>query len=228
MPQANELKELSGILTSWVASVAVVAYTFAPLTICRWTLSHQRRVGVHFGSLTLVRHRRSLTFVGISHNVIEWSLILHLGGCSVPAERRTRGQSLVRTTVAVWLFCETVGGLVLGDITTQWIVFGLMGCIADLVMLVTSTLRLFRSSRTSIMQPLWLAIFSHSIYVAFFFLNCIWQPPVGKVLGVYLNAVAVSCAMWAVFRIRCALEATVPRQSPKRRLNFSHAVAYSQ
>jgi hypothetical protein len=84
----------------------------------------------------------------------------------------------------------------------QWLVFGVMGAAADLS-LMTATIVWYRhivaTSATANAthakrwhHALLRAISSHFIYVILYFINCLVFPPLGKVTGLMLNALAAT------------------------------------
>lgn len=162
---ALRVERLRTLVMLWVGSLSGVAFIFAPMPISR-----------------------VLTFTGVSHNVVEWMLTYELvfgGGDWRPFISRT-----ARSVFGVWVAVEFLGAIVFGPIGSQWLVFGVMGAVADLA-LVTAACAFYARKPTRHRAQLLRAILSHFLYVVLYFVNCRLGPPLAKVLGLYLNVVAL-------------------------------------
>jgi hypothetical protein len=164
---------LRGTVLAWMISIAFVATTFAPLPISRL-----------------------LTFVGLSHNVVEGALVYVLLSAA-GALREPRRAERAKALLIAWLSIELLGSVVLGSIEAQWVVFGVMGACTDVALLVC-TIRFFRASPTreerNTRAHLLRAVSLHVTYVTLHFANCAAVPPTMKVAGLAFNCAASLCA----------------------------------
>ena len=154
---------LYNAVLAWIASVPVVAWTFAPLPISRL-----------------------LSFVGFAHNFVEWWLIHQL----VVSQFRGATRTVAKAFIIIWVCSEYAGSVLLGSLHDQWVVFGIMGAFADLCLFL-ATLRWYFRCPTAHRRQFLLAVSCHCVYVILFFLKCAVMPPAGKGLALYLNTAAL-------------------------------------
>lgn len=168
MTETNSLSSsyptLGFLFFAWLLSLSSVAMFFAPLPISRF-----------------------LALLGVLHNVVEWALVYTL----VSQACSPSSKSYIKTAIGVWLAIEYCGALIFGSIASQWLVFGIMGCVVDVTLMASASYFLWTRRDNPASLSLFLSIFSHFLYVLCYFVNCSMGPPFPKVTGLLLNAVAM-------------------------------------